>query len=91
MKIARLPGMETDDLHRRFAYHKPVTEEKASAHDLVRNRCLALAIELAATLPDGDEKSTAITKLEEVMFWSNAALARPRRPEHAPGDRPPRY
>lgn len=31
-------------------------------------------------LPDGREKSLAMTRLEEVMFWSNAAIAREPQP-----------
>lgn len=27
-------------------------------------------------VPDGREKSMALTKLEEVMFWANAGIAR---------------
>jgi len=33
-------------------------------------------LELNEIIPDGREKSLAITHLEEVMFWSNAGLAR---------------
>jgi hypothetical protein len=38
--------------------------------------CLSLARFIDDTLPPGREKSLAITKLEEVMFWANAGLAR---------------
>jgi hypothetical protein len=64
------------DLDNRFRYHAPTTEARREAHDFVRGATGNLAYELDARLPDGREKSVAITKLEEVMFWANAALAR---------------
>ena len=68
--------MDTDDITNRFAFHAATTEEKRDAHTSVRFQCSELAHFLNEKLPDGREKSTAITKLEEVMFWGNAALAR---------------
>ena len=68
--------MNTQDLLNRFSYH--ATENpQAGQHDEIRKACLNLAGFLDATVPDSREKSLAMTKLEEVMFWSNAALARP--------------
>jgi hypothetical protein len=63
------------ELNKRFDYHKP-DERKTEYHENVRSACKALAERLTSILPDGREKSLAITKLEEVMFWANAALAR---------------
>lgn len=65
--------MDSADLAHRFAYHPPATED---AHGRVRQRCHKLADTLNDQLPDGREKSLAITHLEETMFWANAALAR---------------
>ena len=31
--------------------------------------------------PESREKSLAVTKLEEVVFWSNAAIAREEKPD----------
>lgn len=45
-------------------------------HGDVRAHALALAIVLNELLPEGREKSKAMTKLEETMFWANAALSR---------------
>jgi hypothetical protein len=67
--------MSPNDILHRFKYHRP-DAEKAERHQLVRDQVLALATVLNAVLPDGREASLAITKLEEVMFWSNAAVAR---------------
>lgn len=64
------------DIENRFAFHPANTEEKRDAHTSVRRQCRALADFINEKCPDGREKSTAITKLEEVMFWANAALAR---------------
>lgn len=69
--------MRADDITNRFSFHPADTEEKRAAHEHIQARCRELAHELNEALPEGREKSTAITKLEEVMFWANAATARP--------------
>ncbi|HEY2763390.1 MAG TPA: hypothetical protein VGJ13_05170 [Pseudonocardiaceae bacterium] len=68
--------MGIPDLDNRFSYHAPLTEGRRHAHETVRQECRDLAGLLDGLLPDGREKSTAITNLEQVMFWANAALAR---------------
>lgn len=69
--------MATDpDLANRFNYHPPRTEERAQAHEGVRRSLLAVAQEFQDNLPAGREKALVLTKLEEAMFWANAALAR---------------
>ena len=68
--------MDTQDLEHRFAFHPALTPAKRDAHASVRRECQDLADFLNNTLPEGREKSLAITHLEEVMMWGNAALAR---------------
>lgn len=68
--------MDSHDLEHRFAFHAATTEEKRDAHTSVRQACRALADFLNNKLPEGREKALAITHLEEVMLWGNAALAR---------------
>lgn len=67
--------MEHGDIDNRFDYHAP-DAEKRTRHENVRGQCWSLANYLNTTLPEGREKSLAITKLEEAMFWANAAIAR---------------
>lgn len=68
--------IDPKDIENRFVYHAPTTDEKRDAHTSVRQQCRQLADALNEQLPDGREKAVAMTKLEEVMFWGNAALAR---------------
>lgn len=63
------------DLVNRFKFH-PATPTTGPLHDLVRQLHLELAEKLQGICPPGRELSTAITKLEESMMWSNAAIAR---------------
>lgn len=58
-----------------FDYHAP-DEEAKIRHQAVRDNCRQLAAFFGGLLPEGREKAWAITKLEEAMFWANAAIAR---------------
>ena len=68
--------MRDDDLDNRFRFH-PANSETGMKHAEVRDACRSFAGFLNERLPEGREKSLAITHLEEVMLWSNAAIARP--------------
>lgn len=59
-----------------FKYHPPKGQETVSKHEAVRNECRHLANTLDTLLRDSREKSLAMTKLEEVMMWANASIAR---------------
>lgn len=62
-------------LHR-FRHHPPVSEAVQSKFIAIRSKCADLALHINDNIPEGREKSLAITHLEEVMFWANAAIAR---------------
>ncbi len=68
--------MDQQDIDNRFMFHPADTDTKRTAHEKVRESCLLLATYLNNHLPEGREKSLAITHLEETMFWANAAIAR---------------
>lgn len=68
--------MDNQDIAHRFAFHAATTDEKRDAHTSVRQMLARAALSLNSLLPEGREKSLAITKIEEAMFWGNAALAR---------------
>lgn len=70
----------TTDLRKRFTYHKPepgMPEQFKAMRDCIGD-CAEL---IDSTVPDGREKATALTKLEEAMMWANAGLARTGTPE----------
>jgi len=68
--------MDATDLKNRFNYHPADTEYRQKAHEQVREQCLRAAEFINNNVREGREKSLAITKLEEAMFWANAAIAR---------------
>jgi hypothetical protein len=68
--------MITDlDLEVRFTYHAP-KEDQPKRYEALRSKALELAKQMSESAPESREKSLAITKLEEAVFWINAAIAR---------------
>lgn len=64
-----------DDIEKRFTYHAPKLDQPARYSEIrALGKNLAFLIEEAC--PDSREKSLAFTKLEEAVFWANAAIAR---------------
>lgn len=64
------------DLEKRFAYHPPKNEGTVELHEFVRHSAKTFATRLVNEVPDGRERNLALTKIEEAMFWANAAVAR---------------
>ena len=67
--------MDEKELENRFTYHAP-KEGQPEMYEAIRDRACNYAIFLNATCPDSREKSLALTKLDEVVFWANASIAR---------------
>lgn len=64
-----------EDIANRAKYHQP-SVEAVKLHTQVRVIYEASANFVNESLPEGREASLAQTKLEEFMFWANAAIAR---------------
>jgi hypothetical protein len=75
--------VKPDELDRRFDYHAPDRYREAK-HQLIRAVFKDTAGIIERELPEGREKSLVLTKLEEAMFWANAAIARDSSVEPTP-------
>jgi hypothetical protein len=67
--------MDISNLEHRFTYHPP-TGEQPSTYTEIRLFGYKFALFINALSPDSREKSLAITKIEEAVFWANASIAR---------------
>ena len=64
-----------NQIEHRFTYHKP-KEGQPEMYQAIRSKAAELAYLLESSCPSGREFSLALTKLEEVVFWANASIAR---------------
>ena len=58
-----------------FTYHAP-KDGQAERYERIREAAGAFSLLLNTNCPVSRELSLATTKLEEVVFWANAAIAR---------------
>lgn len=71
-----LPMFSVAELRKRFSFHPATEEIIIKKHEQVREKCYELALWMDNNIPNGREKTLVITKLEEVMYWANASVAR---------------
>lgn len=66
------------DLAHRFQYHPPTSPGAKEAHEAVRSQLSEVAEQLGRLFPEGAgrEQALFLAKVEEAMFWANAAVAR---------------
>jgi len=67
--------MDKQIIERNFTYHPPKPGQP-DLYDQLRAETKNLAHLFNGLVPDSREKSLAMTKLEEAVFWANAAIAR---------------
>lgn len=58
-----------------FRSHQ-VNEVQQFGMKAVRDGCSDLAITIVHRVPESEEKELALQKLQEVMMWANAGIAR---------------
>jgi hypothetical protein len=58
-----------------FRYHAP-KEGQPAMYEAIRDAGHKMAKLLVATCPEGRELATALTNIEQAVFWGNAAVAR---------------
>ena len=66
------------DLRHRYQYHAPKPTQ-AERYAEIREKIAELAIFISERVPTSREHATALTHLDAVMFYANAAIARNER------------
>lgn len=81
VEMSRLTGdrsltpEEKSRLEKDFVYHSP-NGDQPERYKIVREMAKDYAARIMTLCPDSREKSLALTKLEEAVFWANASIAR---------------
>ncbi len=63
------------DLEKNFTHHPP-KEGQSVMYKSLRDKAKYLASVIVDLTPESREQSLSLTKLEECVFWANAAIAR---------------
>lgn len=70
-----MPTPTKAELENRYSYHAPSGTQQ-ERYQIIRAQCLELANVICDTTPFSREQSTALTYLDAVMMFANAAIAR---------------
>ena len=64
-----------DKIENSFTYHPP-KEGQNVRYEKIRQQAKDLAFMIYESVPESRERSIAMGKLEEAVFWANAGIAR---------------
>ena len=67
--------IDLKELENRFTYHAP-KDDQPEKYERVREIAHEYAVELSDLCPESRELSLALTHLDAVVFYANAAIAR---------------
>ena len=67
--------IDEKELEIRFTYHPPKGEQVGMYED-IRDAAGLFSQFIISNTPESREQSLAITKIEEAVYWANAAIAR---------------
>lgn len=67
--------ISNEELANRYSYHPPQGDQQVR-YEQIRSTVRVLAQAIVELTPWGREQATALTKLDEVMFFANASIAR---------------
>ncbi|MDL2214469.1 hypothetical protein LJB76_02785 [Clostridia bacterium OttesenSCG-928-O13] len=65
----------SEQIEKAFTYHPP-KDGQPEKYTMLRQAFKEVANLVDGHVPDGREKSLALTKLEESIMWANAGIAR---------------
>ena len=68
-------GIDQEKLDKDFVYHAPKGDQP-ERYSALRDMAKHFAAGIMDMTPISRERSVALTKLEEAVFWANAAIAR---------------
>lgn len=75
-KVNLLDVGTNKDLDNIYTYHAPESPVQLELYKAIRGSAKAFATLLIEHCPETRERSLALTKLEEVVMWANASVAR---------------
>jgi hypothetical protein len=68
-------SIDQERVKKDFTYHPP-KDDQAQRYDLIRYTAQVFAEIVMRMSPESREKSLSLTKIDEAVFWANAAIAR---------------
>lgn len=71
----------TERIENDFTYHPP-SGDQAERYGAIRSAAKDFALFISGNTPASREQSVALTNLDQVVFWANAAIARNERTDH---------
>jgi hypothetical protein len=68
-------NLKIKSINNRFKYHPPFGDQ-VERYTMIRSLCGILSLKLLDLCPESREKILMYEKLDEVVFWANASIAR---------------